>query len=335
MENVFNGQVFADLRSDFMFKRAFGQKNILISFLNSILKTDRITDVEYRNVEMLGLTKQDRKVFYDIYCHTSDNRDFVVEMQHNPQKYFRDRALYYSTYTVQKQHGEAKKAFKRKLKNLVKPFVWDYKLYPVYVIAILDYAMTHVEDWPRDKFISHYLVKEEVVNEVHSDSLHFIYIELPRFNKMLENLSDESDKWTYLFNNLSKMNEIPEEFDENSFQDLFTTAKIANFTAEEIQRYTEEQKMSYDYQNCINYAVETAVEAAVKTATEKALAEGLEKGIAKGLSEGAAKGKAEGLVEGEAKRSLEIAKSMLEDNAPVELICKYTGLSKEEIIKLK
>ena len=81
--------------------------------------------------------------------------------------------------------------------------------------------------------------------------------------------------------------------------------------------------MSYDYQNCLNYAVETAVEAAVKTATEKA------------LSEGEAKGKAEGLSEGEAKKSLEIAKSMLEDNAPIELICKYTGLSKEEIIKLK
>ena len=81
--------------------------------------------------------------------------------------------------------------------------------------------------------------------------------------------------------------------------------------------------MSYDYQNCLNYAVETAVEAAVKTATEKA------------LSEGEAKGKAEGLSEGEAKKSLEIAKKMLEDNAPVELICKYTGLSKEEIIKLK
>ena len=81
--------------------------------------------------------------------------------------------------------------------------------------------------------------------------------------------------------------------------------------------------MSYDYQNCLNYAVETAVEAAVKTATEKA------------LSEGEAKGKAERLSEGEAKKTLEIAKSMLEDNAPVELICKYTGLSKEEIIKLK
>ena len=144
---------------------------------------------------------------------------------------------------------------------------------------------------------------------------------------MLENLSDESDKWTYLFNNLSKMNEIPEEFDENPFQDLFTTAKIANFTAEEIHRYTEEQKMSYDYQNCINYAVETAVEAAVKDATEKALADG----IAKGLSEGEEKGKAEGINEARC----ETAKNMLHDNAPVDLISKYTGLTKEQILKLK
>lgn len=66
MRNFLNDQVFADLRSDFMFKCAFGQINILISFLNAILKTDRITDVEYRNVEMLGLTKTDRKVFYNI-----------------------------------------------------------------------------------------------------------------------------------------------------------------------------------------------------------------------------------------------------------------------------
>jgi len=116
---------------------------------------------------------------------------------------------------------------------------------------------------------------------------------------MLENLSDESDKWTYLFNNLSKMNEIPEEFDENQFQDLFTTAKIANFTAE----YTEEQKMSYDYQNCLNYAVETAVEAAVKTATEKA--------------------------------QCETARNLLKMGLTAAQIAQATGLSEEEIIKLK
>ena len=148
---------------------------------------------------------------------------------------------------------------------------------------------------------------------------------------MLENLSDESDKWTYLFNNLSKMNEIPEEFDENQFQDLFTTAKIANFTAEEIHRYTKEQKMSYDYQNCLNYAVETAVEAAVKTATEKALADG----IAKGLSEGEAKGKVEGLAEGKNAARCETARNLLKMGLTAAQIAQATGLSEEEIIKLK
>lgn len=140
---------------------------------------------------------------------------------------------------------------------------------------------------------------------------------------MLENLSDESDKWTYLFNNLSKMNEIPEEFDENPFQDLFTTAKIANFTAEEIHRYTEEQKMSYDYQNCLNYAVETAVEAAVKTATEKA------------LSEGKAEGKAEGLAEGKNAARCETARNLLKEGLSVDLICRTTGLSEVEVLRLK
>ena len=81
--------------------------------------------------------------------------------------------------------------------------------------------------------------------------------------------------------------------------------------------------MSYDYQNCLNYAVETAVEAAVKTATEKA------------LSEGEAKGKAEGLSEGEAKKSLEIAKKMLGMGISTVQIAQATGLSEEEIIKLK
>ena len=138
---------------------------------------------------------------------------------------------------------------------------------------------------------------------------------------MLENLSDESDKWTYLFNNLSKMNEIPEEFDENQFQDLFTTAKIANFTAE----YTEEQKMSYDYQNCLNYAVETAVEAAVKTATEKALADG----IAKGLSEGEAKGKVEGLAEGKNAARCETARNLLKMGLTAAKIAQATGLSEK------
>ena len=73
--------------------------------------------------------------------------------------------------------------------------------------------------------------------------------------------------------------------------------------------------MSYDYQNCLNYAVETAVEAAVKTATEKA------------LSEGKAEGKNEA--------RCETARNLLKEGLSVDLICRTTGLSEEEVLKLK
>ena len=73
--------------------------------------------------------------------------------------------------------------------------------------------------------------------------------------------------------------------------------------------------MSYDYQNCLNYAVETAVEAAVKTATEKA------------LSEGKAEGKNEA--------RCETARNLLKMGLTAVQIAQATGLSEEEIIKLK
>ncbi len=46
-------------------------------------------------------------------------------------------------------------------------------------------------------------------------------------------------------------------------------------------------------------------------------------------------GLAEGLAEGEAKKSLEIAKKMLDANSPIDFICQMTGLSEEEVLKLK
>ncbi len=73
---------------------------------------------------------------------------------------------------------------------------------------------------------------------------HFLFIELPHFNKVLQNLSDESKKWAYLFQNLSRLKNIPVEFDENYFTDLFL---IANFTLDEKEKYTEDEKMIYDY----------------------------------------------------------------------------------------
>ncbi len=63
----------------------------------------------------------------------------------------------------------------------------------------------------------------------------------------------------------------------------------------------------------------------------EAINEGLAEGHAKGLAEGLAEGRTEGL----SKAKSNIAKKMLDENIPIELISKITELSKEEIEKLK
>ena len=45
--------------------------------------------------------------------------------------------------------------------------------------------------------------------------------------------------------------------------------------------------------------------------------------------------KEEGLAEGKTEERFEIAKKMLEANSSIDFICQMTGLSEEEVLKLK
>ena len=294
--------VYADLRNDFMFKKAFSQKDIMIPFLNDILETDKIQDIVYRNVEQLGFDAESAKVYYDIYCHCADGKDFIVEMQCSPQKYYRERMIFYSTYPLQHQYVEAKAEYE-KLPEPKRPFRFTYKLYPVYIISITEFALLHEAGWPEDSFVSRYSVRENSTGELYCGTLNYVFVELPRFRKALQQKSAGAEKWAYVFNNITKLKEVPGELSEKYFRKLFESAKIANFTGEEQLSYIESEKMKYDYENCIEYAEE--------------------------------KGREEGEAKGEANKARSVAVNMLADGQSVELVAKYTGLSEDEVKALK
>ena len=84
-------------------------------------------------------------------------------------------------------------------------------------------------------------------------------------------------------------------------------AEIAKFTPQEIREYEASKKAYRDIKNSID------------TAKQEGLAEGMELGMEKGKNE----------------RSLEIAKTMLADGVDINLIMKYSGLTQEQIDKLK
>lgn len=96
---------------------------------------------------------------------------------------------------------------------------------------------------------------------------------------------------------------------------LFEEAEIAKFSPKEVREY-EASKMAYrDIKNSIDTAKQ----------------EGKEEGIAIGKEEGIAIGKEEGKNE----RNLEIAKDMLAMNIDEATIIKITGLTLEQLQRLK
>ena len=92
-------------------------------------------------------------------------------------------------------------------------------------------------------------------------------------------------------------------------------AEIAKFTPQEIREYEASKKAYRDIKNSID------------TAKQEGKQEGLAEGMELGMKKGMEKGKNE--------RSLEIAKTMLADGVDINLIMKYSGLTQEQIEKLK
>ena len=99
---------YISLLTDFGFKRIFGtamNKDLLICFLNSLFNGRQVVkDVSYLNPKHVGDVYTDRRAIFDVYCEGENGEKFIVEMQNAYQTYFKDRALFYSTFLSVNRH---------------------------------------------------------------------------------------------------------------------------------------------------------------------------------------------------------------------------------------
>ena len=107
--------------------------------------------------------------------------------------------------------------------------------------------------------------------------------------------------------NIKRMKQVEERYisllTDFGFDRLFEEAEIAKFTPQEMREY-EFSKMAYrDIKNSVD------------TAKREGIAEGMEKGMN--------------------QKALDIARNMLADGVDLNLIMKYSGLTQEQIEKLK
>ena len=103
-------------------------KDLLICFLNSLFNGRQVVkDVSYLNPEHVGDVYTDRKAIFDVYCEGENGEKFIVEMQNAYQTYFKDRALFYSTFPIREQAPKGNE--------------WDFKLNHIYTVALLNFKM--------------------------------------------------------------------------------------------------------------------------------------------------------------------------------------------------
>ena len=222
---------YINLFTDYGFKKIFGEepnKNLLLDFLNELLRKEQgeIRDLTYLKTEQLGDTHIDRKAIFDLYCENERGEKFIVELQKSKQNFFKDRALYYSTFPIREQAERGD---------------WNFKLKAVYTVAILDFVFDEDKDQP-EKYRYNVKLSDIETNRVFYDKLTFIYLEMPKFSKGLDELETRFDKWMYVIRNLNRLERLPETLREQVFEQLFTTAEIARFTPDQVRSYEKSLK---------------------------------------------------------------------------------------------
>ena len=270
--------------TDYGFKKLFGEelnKDILLDFLNELLKEEQglIKNLTYLKTEPLGVSEIGRKAIFDICCENEKGEKFIVELQKTKQNFFKDRTVYYSTFPIREQ---AKRAD------------WDFELKAIYTIAILDFVFDADKSEP-NKFRYDVKLTDIETKSVFYNKLTFIYLEMPKFNKTVDELVTRFDKWLYIIKNLNKLDRIPDKLREQIFDKLFITAEIARFTPAQVLFYEDSLKYYRDLKNSLDTA------------------------------------RGEGKIEGKIEEKIEIARKALKKGLSINDIVELTGLSEDEI----
>ena len=298
---------YVNFFTDFGFKKIFGEepnKDLLIDFLNELLKKEQgtITDLTYLKNEHVGAAEADRKAIFDLYCQNEKGERFIVELQKTKQNFFKDRMVYYSTFPIREQ---------------AKRQDWNYKLEKVYTIGILDFVFDE-DKADRDKWRYDIKLSDIETKKVFYDKLTFIYLEMPKFTKKLENITSRFEKWLYVLKNLHRLDRIPDKLREKVFERLFEVAEIAKFNPEQVSSYEDSLKYYRDIKNSLD------------TAEEK----GIEIGEKKGEKRGIEIGEKRGIEIGEKRGIEKVARSLKGEGMSGQKIGDITGLSLKEIESL-
>ncbi|MEG5043594.1 Rpn family recombination-promoting nuclease/putative transposase [Microcoleus sp. B4-C1] len=280
---------FINPKTDFGFKKIFASpqsKEVLISFLNAMLYNAEptITDLEiidpYAAPSVTGL----KDTYLDVKAKITGNKTVIIEMQVINVEAFTKRVIYNAakTYATQLKRREGYS-----------------KLNPLIALTITDFILFE----NTEKFLSHFVFKEVEENFEYYREIELVFVELPKFNKKLEQVENLIQSWIYFIKNAPELEEIPDKL--ASVPEIQTAFNIANRSTLNLDELAslEKREMFFEDQRGA---------------------------VIKGMQEGRQEGRQEGLIEGQTALILrQIARRTGE--IPPEVQTRIQQLSLEQL----
>ena len=253
---------YADLLNDEVFKLVFGRestKDVMIEFLNQVILDRRILDLEFIDKEMHPVERDAKGTVYDMFCKTDDGSKIIVEVQRRKQPFYPERALYYSTFQIQRQ---------------VEAGAEYYDFLPVYVVSILDFVM---DDDPQSNAVrTAYRLYEDNSHKLLTDRVTFIFIELPKFTKTVDELDGNILEGMYFcFKNMPELESRPEVLDHHVFTKIFDVTELYNMDQDTRDKVLDNMTTERDLKNQMIYAREEGREEGIALAIKNMAESGL------------------------------------------------------------
>ena len=316
---MYEGEKKLSLKNDYVFKRVFGKQEnerITKALLEEIIES-KISNIEIKSDIVTEKNLVDDKVgVLDIKAIIDNEINTNIEMQMVNSSNIIARMLFYWS----KMYGQELKSG------------YDYsRAKKTIVILIADFKLNYLKNIKQT--CSKWQIKNSMVDVVLTDLMELYIIELP---KAIEEKS--SSKRESLIRWL-KFLENPENMEEKDMSEEMKEVKgiLNEISKDDNERYLADLREKYVFD--INTSKSEGYNEGKEIGLEEGRREGREEGIKEGRKEGRKEGKTEGIEEGtkkgEQKSKIEIAKKMLQKNMKIEDVMELTGLSKDEIDKIK
>jgi len=277
---------YLDPTNDVAFKRVFSDKTRMLSFLNSILRLkddSRIIDLEFISPEELPDFGIGKRAVFDLKVQDKSGNIYVIEMQNRKEDHFLKRMQFYAStaYT-----------------NEARIDISHNALVPVILIAITNSKIfpDHVP------CISHHTTLEMRTKERFLFDVAYVFVELPKFNKKSNDLTEPEDSWLYFLSNPTNTTEPPSTINDKAVLDAYTNIEEFRWSAEQYDAYIRARLAAE--------AVELTMEGEYK------------------------RGEAKGIEQGSLDEKKKIAQLMLSKNMALSESSDLTGLSLEALRNL-